>query len=471
MSATAATGHREQAHSDRRRWYALILLSAVQFMVVLDIAIVNVALPSIQVDLGFSEDNLQWVVSAYALVFGGFLLLGGRTADVIGRKRLFLVGPRRLHARVAVRRARVVRGVADHGARAAGPRRGDHHARGALDRVDDLRGRPRAQHRARRLGRRRRLRRRGGRAARRRDHRHAQLGVDLLRERPGRRARVRVRAVPARREPRRERQALRRAGRRARHDGPLVARLRDHAGGPARLAGGRDDRASSPCRFALLAGFVAWELRHPAPLMRFGILRTKTVAGANVAGFILGTAIFAMFLMLTLYMQQVLGYSPMKTGVGYLAVAGSAIIWSAVAAQLVNRLGVKPVLVTGHDRARRRARLVHAGLGRRLVPDRPAAGLPARRRRSRLLVRADLDRGARRRAAERDGARVRPDQHVAADRRRTRHRRALDDRDLAHVGRDRVRHRRRRRPPSTASRPRSWRGSSSPSSASSPRSS
>jgi MFS family permease len=97
----------------------------------------------------------------------------------------------------------------------------------------------------------------------------------------------------------------------------------------------------------LLAGFVAWELRHPEPLMRFGILRTKTVAGANVAGFILGTAIFAMFLMLTLYMQQVLGYSPMKTGVAYLAVAGSAIIWSAVAAQLVTRLGVKPVLVTG----------------------------------------------------------------------------------------------------------------------------
>src|SRR5215470_9511844 len=77
---------------EQRKWFALALLSAVQFMVVLDIAIVNVALPSIQVDLGFSEDNLQWVVSAYALVFGGFLLLGGRTADVIGRKRLFLIG-------------------------------------------------------------------------------------------------------------------------------------------------------------------------------------------------------------------------------------------------------------------------------------------------------------------------------------------------------------------------------------------
>src|SRR5207247_7717621 len=78
--------------SERRKWLALALLSAVQFMVVLDIAIVNVALPSIQVDLGFSEQNLQWVISAYALVFGGFLLLGGRAADLLGRRRIFLVG-------------------------------------------------------------------------------------------------------------------------------------------------------------------------------------------------------------------------------------------------------------------------------------------------------------------------------------------------------------------------------------------
>src|SRR5207302_1496984 len=98
---------------------------------------------------------------------------------------------------------------------------------------------------------------------------------------------------------------------------------------------------------ALLAGFVAWERRHPEPLMRFGILRTRTLSGANVAGLILGTATFAMFLMLTLYMQQVLGFSAMRTGLAYLAVAGTAILWSAVAAQLVTRVGVKPVLVVG----------------------------------------------------------------------------------------------------------------------------
>src|SRR5437667_9223241 len=78
--------------SERMKWFALALLCGVQFMVVLDVAIVNVALPSIQSDLHFSQENLQWVISAYALVFGGFLLLGGRVADLLGRRRIFFVG-------------------------------------------------------------------------------------------------------------------------------------------------------------------------------------------------------------------------------------------------------------------------------------------------------------------------------------------------------------------------------------------
>jgi MFS family permease len=97
----------------------------------------------------------------------------------------------------------------------------------------------------------------------------------------------------------------------------------------------------------LLAGFLGWEARAKDPLMPFSIFRLRTLVGANVAGLILGTAMFGMFLMLTLYMQQVLGYSPMETGVAYLAVAGTAILWSAVAAQLVTRIGVKPVLIVG----------------------------------------------------------------------------------------------------------------------------
>ena len=102
------------AASDRRKWFALVLLCMVQFMVVLDIAIVNVALPSIQVDLGFSPENLQWVISAYALVFGGFLLLGGRAADMLGRRRMFLGGLVVFTARLTRGRPGLVGGIADH---------------------------------------------------------------------------------------------------------------------------------------------------------------------------------------------------------------------------------------------------------------------------------------------------------------------------------------------------------------------
>ena len=97
----------------------------------------------------------------------------------------------------------------------------------------------------------------------------------------------------------------------------------------------------------LLAAFVGWELRAKEPLVPFAIFKIRTLTAANIAGLILGTVTFSMFLMLTLYMQQVLGYSPMKTGVAYLAVAGTAILWSGVAAQLVNRVGVKPVIAAG----------------------------------------------------------------------------------------------------------------------------
>src|SRR5665213_3774002 len=73
-------------------WVVLVLICFAQFMVVLDATVVNVALPSIQKDLGMTEANLQWVVNAYTLIFGGFLLLGGRAADLLGRKRLFVAG-------------------------------------------------------------------------------------------------------------------------------------------------------------------------------------------------------------------------------------------------------------------------------------------------------------------------------------------------------------------------------------------
>src|ERR671923_2272740 len=77
---------------DRRRWWALAMIVVAQFMVVLDVAIVNVALPSIKTDLNFSQESLQWVITAYSILFGGALLLGGRMSDLLGRRRLFVAG-------------------------------------------------------------------------------------------------------------------------------------------------------------------------------------------------------------------------------------------------------------------------------------------------------------------------------------------------------------------------------------------
>jgi EmrB/QacA subfamily drug resistance transporter len=315
-------------------------------MVVLDIAIVNVALPSIKVDLGFSQENLQWVISAYALVFGGFLLLGGRAADLVGRRRMFLVGVTvftlaSLLAGLAWSEASLIGARAFQGLGAAvitpaalsilsttfTEGRERNIALGVWGAVGGF-----------------------GAAA------GVLLGGILtdalswewiffvnvpvgvagfvlapLLLRESRDASVKSFDVP----------------------GAVLV-----TGGLSSLVyaitqAGQDGWTSGKTlaffatSLVLLAGFVAWELRHSEPLMRFGILKTRTVAGANVAGFILGTATFSMFLMLTLYMQQVLGYSAMKTGLAYLAVAGTAILWSAVAAQLVTRIGVKRVLTAG----------------------------------------------------------------------------------------------------------------------------
>jgi MFS family permease len=111
MESSAPVGRLAPAGPDPRRWWALALLCGAFFMVLLDATIVLVALPSIGADLGFSEQALQWVLSAYALTFGGLLLLGGRAADLLGRRRLFITGscasrPRRCCAGSPGRRRR-----------------------------------------------------------------------------------------------------------------------------------------------------------------------------------------------------------------------------------------------------------------------------------------------------------------------------------------------------------------------------
>ena len=332
--------------SDRRKWLALALLCVVQFMVVLDIAIVNVALPSIKVDLGFSQGDLQWVISAYALVFGGFLLLGGRAADMLGRRRVLLAGI------VMFTVASLLAGLAWSepsliGARALQGLGAAIITPAALSILSTTFAEGRERNIA--LGAWGAV---GGFGA----VGGVLLGgvlTDALSWEWIFFVNVPVGLVGLALAP-----ILLHESRDAAVKSFDVAGAVMVTSGLSSLVyaitqAGQDGWLAAETlavfgvSLALLVAFVAWELRHPEPLMRFGILQNRTLSGANVAGFILGTSLFSMFLMLTLYMQQVLGYSAMKTGVSYLAVAGTAIIWSAVASQLVTRIGVKPVLVVG----------------------------------------------------------------------------------------------------------------------------
>ena len=361
--------------SDRRKWLALALLCVVQFMVVLDIAIVNVALPSIQTDLGFSQDNLQWVISAYALVFGGFLLLGGRAADMLGRRRMFLGRHRRVHHRLAAGRPGLVGDLAD---RARAPSRASAPAiitPAALSILSTTF--PEGRERNIALGAWGAVGGFGAVAG-------VLLGgvlTDALSWEWIFFVNVPVGVAGLRRWHRFLLQESRDA-RVSSFDLPGAVLV---TGGLSSLVyaitqAGQDGWLSAETlvvfagvRSRCWSGFVVWELRHPEPLMRFGILRTRTVSGANVAGFIMGTALFSMFLMLTLYMQQVLGYSPMKTGLAYLAVAGTAIVWSAVAAQAGDPRRRQAGAGDRHVDADRGTAVLHAGLGRRHLRLRPAA--------------------------------------------------------------------------------------------------
>jgi EmrB/QacA subfamily drug resistance transporter len=332
--------------SDRKKWFALALLCAVQFMVVLDVAIVNVALPSIQADLGFSQQNLQWVISAYALVFGGFLLLGGRTADLLGRRRVFVGGAILFTlgsllcglawSDESLIGARAIQGL---GAAAITPaalailvttfREGRERniALGAWGAVGGF-----------------------GAAA---GVLFGGILTDLLSWEWIFFVNIPVGLAGLVLTPFLLSESLDRRGQGFDVPGAIFVT----AGLSTLVLGvtqGRDWGWGSGATIGvfaaaavLLAAFVAWESRVKDPLMPFSIFRLQTLTASNVAGFTLGTALFAMFLMLTLYMQQVLGYSPIETGFAYLAVAGTAVIWANVAAVAVNRVGVKPALIFG----------------------------------------------------------------------------------------------------------------------------
>jgi EmrB/QacA subfamily drug resistance transporter len=330
-----------------RRWIALILLCVAQFVVVLDASIVNVALPTIGSALDFTESNLPWVVNAYVLTFGGFLLLGGRMADLIGRRRVFISGLilfalASLAGGLAATSGQLVaaRAVQGLGAALLSP--------AALSIVTTTFRDGAERNKA--LGVWGAVAGSGGAAG-------VLLG-GVLTDGLGWQwvlwVNVPIGLAAAFIAPRLLAES--RSSAASRHFdfagavsvtaglSVLVYALVDannQGWGSARTIGLLAAAA------ALLIGFVAIERRSAAPLVPFRIFRMRTLTGANVVGLLVGASLFSMFFFISLYMQQVLGYSAIHAGLSYLPLALTIIVAAGIASQLVTRIGFKPVLATG----------------------------------------------------------------------------------------------------------------------------
>jgi EmrB/QacA subfamily drug resistance transporter len=333
--------------SDPHRWRILAVVASAFFMTILDVSIVNVALPSIGRDLNFSQDNLQWVITAYAIAFGGFLLLGGRAADLLGRRRVFIVGV------VIFTAASLVCGLAQSegmliASRAVQGFGGAIISPAALSIV--MTSFEEGSDRNKALGVWGAL---GGSGA--------AVGVllggiltDYLSWRWIFFVNVPVGAlvllvttsiVPESRRDAEER-----------HYDALGAVL--VSSGLALLVYAISEAPNVGwgtartillliAAVALLVAFLVNERRVTDPLMPFHIFRVRTVAGANAVGFLLGAVIFANFFLLTLYVQDVLHYSPVKTGLTFLATAGTAVLAAGAAQALTTRFGAKPIIIIG----------------------------------------------------------------------------------------------------------------------------
>jgi EmrB/QacA subfamily drug resistance transporter len=330
-----------------RRWLALGLLCMAQFVVVLDAAIVNVALPSIGSALDFSQENLSWVVNAYVLTFGGFLLLGGRMADLLGRRRVFMSGL------VLFALASLVGGFAESEAMLIGARAvqglGAAIVSPAALSIVTTTFRDGAE-RNKALGVWGAVAGSGGAAG-------VLLGgvlTDTLGWEWVLWVNVPIGIIAALITPK------------------LVAESRsesetrsfDVAGAVTVTAGlsvlvyalvdATDAGWGSgqtigllAAAAALIAVFVVIELRSAAPVVPFRIFRMRTLTGANVVGILIGASLFSMFFFISLYMQQVLDYSAIKAGLSYLPLALTIILTAGVASQLVTKIGFKPVLAAG----------------------------------------------------------------------------------------------------------------------------
>jgi EmrB/QacA subfamily drug resistance transporter len=330
-----------------RRWTALVLLCLAQFVVVLDASIVNVALPSIGEALSFSESNLAWVVNAYVIAFGGFLLLGGRAADLLGRRRVFMaglavVGIASLAAGFAETQGQLIAARAAQGLGAAIT------SPAALSIITTLFQDGSERNKA--LG-------VWGAVAGSAGAAGVLLG-GILTDGLGWEwvlwVNVPVAAIALALTP----------GLIPESRSESATRHFDAAGAVSVTAGlsllayafldASESGWGSTKIVGLLAGaaallaiFVAIELRSKAPLVPFRIFRLRTLTGANVVGLLLGASLFSMFYFISLYMQQVLGYSAIEAGLAYLPLAVTIIVAAGIGGQLVTRFGFKPILTLG----------------------------------------------------------------------------------------------------------------------------
>jgi EmrB/QacA subfamily drug resistance transporter len=334
-------------HSSTNKWLALALLAAAQFVVVLDASIVNVALPSIGRDLHFSQDNLSWVVNAYVLVFGGFLLLGGRLADLLGRRRLFIVGlilfaAASLAGGLAQSEgwliaARAVQGL---GAALLSP--------AALSLVTVLFAEGSERNKA--MGVWGAVAGSGGAVG-------VLLG-GMLTEWAGwewvlfvnvpigiAAAIAAPRLLPeSRNEGERHFDVLGAVTITAGLSLLVYALVDTNTAGWGSL----QTLGLIAIALALIGSFYFIERRQKNPLVPFpGIFRIRTITGINVSAVLVAAALFSMFFFISLYMQNVLGFSPIETGLAYLPLAVGIIISAGGSAGLVTRFGFKPVLITG----------------------------------------------------------------------------------------------------------------------------
>jgi EmrB/QacA subfamily drug resistance transporter len=328
-------------------WLVLVLICVAQFMVILDATIVNVALPSIQKDLNLSEGNLQWIVNAYTLVFGGFLLLGGRAGDLVGRKRIFLVGL------VIFTAASLLDGLSTSegmliGARALQGLGAALVSPAALSIISTTFAEGRE--RARALGVWAAIAI-GGSAV------GLVLGgfltqyfswqwIFFVNVPVGIVAFVlSLRLIPESRDEHAHR-SYDIAGA-VTVTGGLMALVYAIVG--AQSAGWASAKTIGFFVLAaiLLASFVVIELRAKAPLVRLSIFRVRSLLTANLTMFLAASAIFAMFFFNTLYLQRVLGYEPLKAGLAFLPFTAGIIVSAGLASTLAPRIGVRPVAAVG----------------------------------------------------------------------------------------------------------------------------